>query len=144
MAENTPNAPTGGVPPKPGEAAKVQPKKETVRITLPPKPSASPTIKLPSITATPPPPPTAAAPKAAPAPAAAAPATTAATLVQPAPGASPASRVAAAPKASPRPPARPSTSELKTLDKILAIAAAVIALGSVVSILLLLKLGRME
>ena len=28
---------------------KVQPKKETVRITLPPKPSAAPTIKLPTL-----------------------------------------------------------------------------------------------
>src|SRR5258708_26478615 len=49
MAENTPNVPpAGGLPPKPAEAAKIQPKKETVRINLPPKPTAAPTIKIPS------------------------------------------------------------------------------------------------
>jgi hypothetical protein len=47
MAE-TPNIPTGAVPPK-KETGKVQPKKETVRINLPPKPSAAPTIKLPTL-----------------------------------------------------------------------------------------------
>jgi hypothetical protein len=36
------------VPPK-KETGKVQPKKETVRINLPPKPSAAPTIKLPTL-----------------------------------------------------------------------------------------------
>src|SRR6266481_3254856 len=39
MAENIPNVPAGAVPPK----------KETVRINLPPKPSAAPTIKLPTL-----------------------------------------------------------------------------------------------
>ena len=48
MAENNPN-PQGGEAPKPAEGAKVQPKKETVRISLPPKPTASPTIKLPTL-----------------------------------------------------------------------------------------------
>ena len=48
MAENIPNIPTGAVPPK-KETGKVQPKKETVRINLPPKPSAAPTIKLPTL-----------------------------------------------------------------------------------------------
>ena len=47
MAE-TPGIPTGAVPPK-KETGKVQPKKETVRINLPPKPSAAPTIKLPTL-----------------------------------------------------------------------------------------------
>jgi hypothetical protein len=47
MAENIPT-PSGAVPPKPTEAAKVQPKKETVRINLPPKPTAAPTIKIPA------------------------------------------------------------------------------------------------
>ena len=37
------------MPPKPAEAAKVQPKKETVRINLPPKPTSAPTIKLPTL-----------------------------------------------------------------------------------------------
>jgi hypothetical protein len=49
MAENIPSMPGGAVPPKPPEASKVQPKKETVRINLPPKPSAAPTIKLPTL-----------------------------------------------------------------------------------------------
>src|SRR5437762_9221621 len=48
MAENIPNIPGGAVPPK-KETGKVQPKKETVRINLPPKPSAAPTIKLPTL-----------------------------------------------------------------------------------------------
>jgi hypothetical protein len=43
-----PGAPGGAVPPK-KETGKVQPKKETVRINLPPKPSAAPTIKLPTL-----------------------------------------------------------------------------------------------
>ncbi len=47
MAE-IPGIPGGAVPPK-KETGKVQPKKETVRITLPPKPSAAPTIKLPTL-----------------------------------------------------------------------------------------------
>ena len=62
MSENVPNPP---IPPAPGEPAKVQPKKETVRIALPPKPTAAPTVRLPS------PPPGGAVPAA---PAAAAPA----------------------------------------------------------------------
>ena len=48
MAENMPNIPSGAVPPK-KETGKVQPKKETVRINLPPKPTAAPTIKLPTL-----------------------------------------------------------------------------------------------
>ncbi|HXC99243.1 MAG TPA: hypothetical protein VN048_07870, partial [Verrucomicrobiae bacterium] len=48
MADNIPNLPGGAVPPKP-ETSKIQPKKETVRINLPPKPSAAPTIKLPTL-----------------------------------------------------------------------------------------------
>lgn len=48
MAENIPNLPGGALPPK-KDTGKVQPKKETVRINLPPKPSAAPTIKLPTL-----------------------------------------------------------------------------------------------
>ena len=48
MSENFPNK-LGALPPKPAENVKVQPKKETVRINLPPKPTASPTIKLPTL-----------------------------------------------------------------------------------------------
>ena len=95
-----PNAPIGGTPPPKKETGKVQPKKETVRINLPPKPSAAPTIKLPTLppggpTGAPSSPvsPTAAAPMslaAAPRPTAAAPAAPAtstrpATPVQPRP-----------------------------------------------------------
>jgi len=95
MADNIPNVPAGAVPPK-KETGKVQPKKETVRINLPPKPSAAPTIKLPTL---PPGGPTGAAgaapaPTAAPAPAhAAAPAaprpSTAAPVAQRPAGAAP-------------------------------------------------------
>ena len=49
MADLPPNIPTGAVPPPKKETGKVQPKKETVRINLPPKPSAAPTIKLPTL-----------------------------------------------------------------------------------------------
>ena len=48
MADNIPSGPAGAIPPK-KETGKVQPKKETVRINLPPKPSAAPTIKLPTL-----------------------------------------------------------------------------------------------
>jgi hypothetical protein len=44
-----PSVPTGAVPPPKKETGKVQPKKETVRINLPPKPTAAPTIKLPTL-----------------------------------------------------------------------------------------------
>lgn len=43
MSDPNPNPASGGVPPKPADAAKVQPKKETVRITLPPKAGGRPT-----------------------------------------------------------------------------------------------------
>src|SRR5580704_3228125 len=45
---NIPGAPLGAEPMK-KTTGKVQPKKETVRINLPPKPSAAPTIKLPTL-----------------------------------------------------------------------------------------------
>ena len=54
MPENIPSVPGGALPPKPAEAAKVQPKKETVRINLPPKPTSAPTIKLPTLASGPP------------------------------------------------------------------------------------------
>src|SRR5689334_5209 len=62
MADNNPNFPGGAMPPKQSDS-KVLPKKETVRINLPPKPSAAPTIKLPTL---PPGGPSAAAPAPAP------------------------------------------------------------------------------
>ena len=47
MAENTPKkAEDAGK--SPSDASKVQPKKETVRINLPPKPTAAPTVKIPA------------------------------------------------------------------------------------------------
>jgi hypothetical protein len=130
MAENIPNVPSGAVPPK-KETGKVQPKKETVRINLPPKPSAAPTIKLPTL-----PPGAAAAPApaaaAAPAHAAAAPAAPRAAAA-PAAAAAPRPAIATAPAPAMSRPA-PVVAEIRTLstlDKILAIAAAVIGLAAV-------------
>src|SRR5579872_1829488 len=98
MAENNPISPGGATPPKPSDSAKIQPKKETVRINLPPKPSAAPTIKLPTL----PPGGPSATPGAAPfAPPAA---------HAPAPAAAAAPRAVAAPaaaSAAPRPVQRP-------------------------------------
>src|SRR3954469_6169068 len=137
MADNIPSLPGGAVPPQPPEGSKVQPKKETVRINLPPKPSAAPTIKLPTL------PP--GGPAAAAAPAAALSTAAAAPAHAPSPprpgGAAPASPAATrpAPAATPRPapmalPARPAVSGL---DTALAIAAAVIGLAAVASTLYL-------
>ncbi|MEI7728844.1 MAG: hypothetical protein WCO56_04700 [Verrucomicrobiota bacterium] len=98
MADNVPSGPAGAVPPKPAEA-KVQPKKETVRISLPPKPTAAPTIKLPTL----PPAAGAAAPAGAPAGAAAPP-----TVSAPHPGTVPSTKPVALstsrPGAAPAPP----------------------------------------
>ena len=131
MADIPPNisgAPGGAVPPK-KETGKVQPKKETVRINLPPKPSAAPTIKLPTL---PPGGPTGApstmpAPTPAPQPASRAVAAAAA----------PSSQARPAPSA-PRPmPAAPALSEM---DQMLAIAAGVaglFAVGTVIWMMLI-------
>ncbi len=126
------------MPPRPAEAAKVQPKKETVRINLPPKPTSAPTIKLPTLApGAPPPPSTAAAAPVAAAAAAPAPAASRAPAPPVPPAASaPAARVAApaaqpkaaAPTAAPRPAY--AAAGLTGLDKGLAIAAAVIAVAS--------------
>jgi len=128
MAENIPNVPAGAVPPK-KETGKVQPKKETVRINLPPKPSAAPTIKLPTL---PPGGPTGAgsvplapAPTthSAAAPVAAAPrSATSAPVAQRQP---PTQQRAAAPITAAKP------ASLSPLDKILAIVAAVVGLVAV-------------
>jgi hypothetical protein len=125
---NIPNIPAGAVPPK-KETGKVQPKKETVRINLPPKPSAAPTIKLPTL---PPGGPTA-GPAATGAPAAGAPLTAKAPGA-PAPTARPAPTAAqAAPRATAapsvaRPAPMPAAPTVSTIDKVLAIAAAVVGL----------------
>ncbi len=131
MAENIPNLPGGAAPPK-KETGKVQPKKETVRINLPPKPSAAPTIKLPTL------------PPAGPG-AGAAPAAHAAPAGVPAPPAAPATRAAAAPVAAAKPAAAPRPSAplpsrpaLSGLDMGLAIGAAVAGLAAVASTILVL------
>jgi len=141
IPSNIPGAPTGAVPPVKKETGKVQPKKETVRINLPPKPSTAPTIKLPTL---PPGGPTGApspAPAAAPAVAKAAPATAAA-----APRTSAAS--AAAPVAQPRPAPAPQRAApaaapaIGTLDNVLvvfAVLAGLFAAGTVVWMFLILK-----
>jgi hypothetical protein len=122
MADNIPNQPIGAVPPK-KETGKVQPKKETVRINLPPKPSAAPTIKLPTL---PPGGPSAHAPVAGiapPAPAprpAAAPVASAPRSAAPAPVTRPVAAVAAA----------PTVSGLDTILAIVAAVAGLIAVGS--------------
>ncbi len=137
IPQNIPGAPVGAVPPVKKETGKVQPKKETVRINLPPKPSTAPTIKLPTL---PPGGPTG-APSAVPQPAAAA-----------KPAAAPATRstvsTAAAPAAQPRPTAAVQKAApagaptIGALDQILIIAAAVvgvIAIGTTFWMLLMLN-----
>jgi len=128
MADTPPNIPHGAVLPPKKETGKVQPKKETVRINLPPKPSAAPTIKLPTL---PPGGPTgapAAIPAPTPAPQAAAPrAAAAAPVTQPHPAPATRRPVAAAPTMS-------------GLDQILAIAAGaagLFAVGTVIWMMLI-------
>jgi hypothetical protein len=118
MADNIPSIP-GGVPPKP-EQSKVQPKKETVRINLPPKPSAAPTIKLPTL------------PPGGPTAAPGAPAFTPPAPSAPAPRPATAAPVSAVPQ--PRAQQRPApapVAAISGLDKGLAIAAAVAAVAAV-------------
>jgi hypothetical protein len=125
IPSNIPGAPQGAEPMK-KSTGKVQPKKETVRINLPPKPSAAPTIKLPTLppgggTGVP-----SMAPSAAPAAAPAAPrASTAAPSIQ--------RPVAAAqqPRAAAPVVAVPAVRALSPVDKGLAIAAAVVGLAAV-------------
>lgn len=134
------------VPPRPAEAPKVAPKKETVRISLPPKPTASPTIKLPAMPAGGAPTaakaaPTAAAPAATSAPAARAPSAPA----PPTPPKTPAGMKVAPPSgpvsAGPRPAMTPrpvaSGGSTSVLDSVLAIVALIVTLGAVGSLYLL-------
>jgi len=132
MAENIPNVPGGALPPK-KETGKVQPKKETVRINLPPKPSAAPTIKLPTL----PPGAAAGAPPSAAAPAPALSTSAAAPVAAPRATAAPAAAAprpvaAAAPTQMPRPVSAPApvavSPGLTGLDFGLAITAAVVGL----------------
>jgi hypothetical protein len=150
MADMPPNNPLPGAPsgaePLKKSTGKVQPKKETVRINLPPKPTAAPTIKLPTL------PP--GGPTGAPAPAfaTAAPAPTAAPSAAAAPTKAPAAaaptKTGAAPVAAQRPvpvsrPApAPATPAIKPLDTILIYAAGVaglLAVGGVVWVFVTLK-----
>jgi hypothetical protein len=139
MADITP-IPTGGaLPPKPAEAAKIQPKKETVRINLPPKPTAAPTIKLPTLSP--------GAPAPVMAASAAAPSAVTPSARTPAPAQPPTSggpRTAAPPAAhkpgpaASAPRAMPADmGELTTLDKGLAIAAAVATLAGLAALVYL-------
>jgi len=141
IPSNIPGGPGGAVPPPKKETGKVQPKKETVRINLPPKPSAAPTIKLPTL---PPGGPTGASsapplPSIARAPSAAAP---------PAPAAQRGAAPTAAPRATTAPAAqRPVSAAAPTvgkLDKILAIVAmlaALFAVGSAVYLMFGIQYG---
>jgi hypothetical protein len=114
----------------PADSGKVQPKKETVRINLPPKPTAAPTVKIPAPSAI-----AGAKPGAAPAPAAAA--GGAAGSTQKLPSAAPKAAPAAPPVAG-KTPARPSpamaprasaaAATVSGADKGLAIAAIVVTL----------------
>jgi len=124
-----PGMPTGAEPMK-KSTGKVQPKKETVRINLPPKPTAAPTIKLPTL------PP--GGPTGAPSPA-----------IAPMPSAAPAPAKIASPAAAPvakgaaggstaqqRPApvqraAAPAVASIKTFDKVLIFSAAVASLAAV-------------
>jgi hypothetical protein len=129
MAETPPNIPPGAVLPPKKETGKVQPKKETVRINLPPKPSAAPTIKLPTL---PPGGPTG-APTAIPAPT---PASQAAPRAAAA-AAAPLSQARPAPTMQRPMPAAPTMSGL---DQMLAIGAGVaglFAVGTVIWMMLI-------
>lgn len=153
MADNDPNQ-SGGVPPKPADAPKVQPKKETVRISLPPKPTSTSTIKLPSLPAGGKPP--AAAPSKPPGgamPTAPKPPGSAPQAPKPPAAAPPGARVAKPPGAvatsAPRPaapaaPARGRAAAARTksspLDAGLTIAAGILGIAAVVSLLLLLNM----
>ena len=128
MSDTPPSSP---VPPTPGEAAKVQPKKETVRIALPPKPTAAPTVRLPAPAAAP----------AAPSGATSAPKAPAAPT-PPSPPARPASAApAGAPAAAamPRPMAAPISHGpgISGLDKGLAVAAAVCGLAFLIHVVVI-------
>jgi hypothetical protein len=126
MAELPPNIPTGAVPPPKKETGKVQPKKETVRINLPPKPSAAPTIKLPTL---PPGGPTgvqAGSTGAAPAAHIQPPRATAAAPVSIA-----ASQVRATTTQPSRPAPAPAIPTIKTIDKVLIYTLAVLSLAAV-------------
>jgi len=124
-----PFSPAGAEPMK-KSTGKVQPKKETVRINLPPKPSAAPTIKLPTL---PPGGPTGASSGAPMQPPTGTPALRSSAAPAAAPraagAAAPATQTKSAPAAQRAAPVAAPT--ISTFDKILAIAACVTALAAV-------------
>src|SRR5258706_13296392 len=132
MAENIPSTPGGAVPPK-KETGKVQPKKETVRINLPPKPSAAPTIKLPTL---PPGGPSAGGAPTAPAPSLSTAAPAHAAVAPRVGAAAPAASTPPRPAAAAPPPAmapvaaRPAVGVLETVLAIVAIFGCLAAAGS--------------
>jgi hypothetical protein len=139
IPSNIPGAPAGAVPPVKKETGKVQPKKETVRINLPPKPSTAPTIKLPTLppggpTGAPSAVPVSGAAKAPSASAAAAP--RAATATAAAPVAQPRSAPAVQRTA---PAAAPTIGALDNILVIAVVVAGLIAAGTVVWMFLILK-----
>ena len=126
-----PGAPMGAMPPTKKETGKVQPKKETVRINLPPKPTAAPTIKLPTL---PPGGPTGASTGAPPPPAPPAATTlrsSATPAAQPRTGAAAPVAPGATAPAVRRPAAAPAAATISPIDKVLAIAAAVVGLAAI-------------
>jgi hypothetical protein len=138
MAEVPPNNPLPGAPtgaePLKKSTGKVQPKKETVRINLPPKPTAAPTIKLPTLppggpTGAPSPAPMRAA--AAPTPPAPAAAPGASLAKAAAPAAAPAAATAAQRPAPVTRAAAPVVPSIKTIDKVLIFSAAVASIAAV-------------
>jgi len=130
---NIPGAPQGAAPMK-KSTGKVQPKKETVRINLPPKPSAAPTIKLPTL---PPGGPTG-VPTMAPPASAAAPAAPKPAIASPSVPKAP-----TAPQSRPIAPVAPVRAQtVSGLDKGLAIAAMIaglIAVGTSIFLAFLFK-----
>jgi hypothetical protein len=138
IPSNIPGAPTGAVPPVKKETGKVQPKKETVRINLPPKPSTAPTIKLPTL---PPGGPTG-APSAAPL-STSAPKTSAAPAAAPrtaaAAAAAPVAQTRSAPAQRAAPAAAPTIGALDNALVIFAVVAGLVAAGTVFWMFLILK-----
>jgi hypothetical protein len=124
-----PGAPMGGEPMK-KSTGKVQPKKETVRINLPPKPSAAPTIKLPTLPPGGPTGASSAVPIQPPAPGSP-PLRSSAAPAAPQRAAAPAPATQSRPTPAPQRAAPVAAPTVSTFDKILAIAACLAALAAV-------------
>jgi hypothetical protein len=131
---------TPGAEPMKKSTGRVQPKKETVRINLPPKPTAAPTIKLPTL---PPGGPTgvgSGSPLVPTPPSSTALRSSATPAAQRSPAAAPAAAPAAQQRSTPKPAA--AASAMSPLDKMLAIVAGVvglIAIGTTIWMMLMLN-----